>query len=359
MKPIYKNIKERFLFLYITEKCNLRYKHCYLGSEKIDRGREMSLSQIDSILGYFKATSGHDKLYIIGGEPTLHPKLDEIIDMGNKKGYSITISTNGLFDKELFNILTSERISSLNISLDSSEPAQFGEIRSTSKEKFHKVIANIKRSVEKGLQVRVMYTVSNINSENALDMINFLEEIGVRTLSYHNLGMTGNATNFLKPLSPREWIKFCNKIENHPPTKKMAVYYPPTFVKKENLQKYVKRGYPGCTGRTLDRPHVLPGGEIYFCPLFMDYNVYGATFKNKSLKFNSKKNSELNLYYKQKEKCMECKFNNLCLGGCPAYDYIDDYEDFFNCDQDIIPLCILWTTYAWDKKPSSSIHDFR
>ncbi|MBL7156383.1 MAG: radical SAM protein [Candidatus Pacebacteria bacterium] len=359
MEPIYKNIKERFLFLYITGACSLRCKHCYLGNKKLNQAQKLSVVEIESILDYFKVTSGHDKLYLIGGEPTMHPQLDKIINMGINKGYSITISTNGLFEKKLFKILTPGKIVSLNISLDSWVPEEFQEIRSASQKDFYKIIDNIKSAVNNGLQVRIMCTVSKSNSKNVLGMIEFLEKLGVHILSFHNLGMTGNAVRFLKPLSPSGWMNFCDAIEKSTPTDKMAVYYPPTFIKKEDIKKYIERGYPGCPGRSLDRPHVLPNGRIYFCPLFMDYDIYGAKIKKGIFSFNVEKNSELNLYYRPKNNCMKCNLNNLCLGGCPAYSYIDAYNNFYTCDKNTIPLCILWTTYAWDRKPTASIHDFR
>ncbi|MEK9135447.1 MAG: radical SAM protein [Patescibacteria group bacterium] len=359
MKPIYKNIKERFLFLYITEACNLRCRHCYLGNKRLNRAKRMSVPSARFILDYFKTTGGHDKLYLIGGEPTMHPQLNEIINAGIEKKYSITISTNGLFDKKIFKILTAEKIASLNISLDSWIPEEFQKIRSVPKKSFNKIIDNIKTGINNGLQVRVMCTVSNINSKNALGMINFLENLGVHTLSFHNLGITGNAVNFLKPLSPLEWIDFYNSIEKSPPTSRMAVYYPPTFIKKDDIEKYIERGYPGCPGRTLDRPHVLPDGKIYFCPLFMDYDIYGAKIKNGYFSFN-KEYSELNLYYNPKNYCITgCGLNNLCSGECAAFSYINAYKNFYSCDKNIIPLCILWTTYSWDKKPQTLIHDFR
>ena len=173
MEPIYKNIKERFLFLYITGACSLRCKHCYLGNKKLNQAQKLSVVEIESILDYFKVTSGHDKLYLIGGEPTMHPQLDKIINMGINKGYSITISTNGLFEKKLFKILTPGKIVSLNISLDSWVPEEFQEIRSASQKDFYKIIDNIKSAVNNGLQVRIMCTVSKSNSKNVLGMIEF------------------------------------------------------------------------------------------------------------------------------------------------------------------------------------------
>ncbi|WP_220040648.1 hypothetical protein, partial [Streptomyces tateyamensis] len=41
--------KEPFLFLYITEKCQLRCKHCYMG-DRLDAERRMTPAMVEDIL---------------------------------------------------------------------------------------------------------------------------------------------------------------------------------------------------------------------------------------------------------------------------------------------------------------------
>jgi len=77
MKNIANSKLEPFIFLYITERCQLRCKHCYMG-DRLLKPKEMSLEEIRKILKYFKSL-GHYKLYLLGGEPLLHPQIKEII----------------------------------------------------------------------------------------------------------------------------------------------------------------------------------------------------------------------------------------------------------------------------------------
>jgi len=73
------------IFLYITEKCQLNCKHCYLG-KRLKRKSEMSFDQIVTYLKIWKEM-GTERVCFIGGEPTLHSELRKAIEYANKLGY--------------------------------------------------------------------------------------------------------------------------------------------------------------------------------------------------------------------------------------------------------------------------------
>ena len=357
---LYNQSTERFLYMYVTSACGLRCKHCYVGNERLNKSEYFSLELANEVLEYFKVTGAHDKLYILGGEPTMHPDLDKIVYSAREKGYSITISTNGDFSEEIFDKIPPSQLSSINFSIESANPDIHRKIRGR-KDNFDKVSHNIKRASELGYQVRTMCTVNELNAPDAFDLIPYLAELGAHTLSYHNLGLTGNATKFLKPLSPKKWIEFCHELESLEPHPTLAVYYPPTFIDASEQKKYAERGYPGCPARTFDRPHIYPDGSVYLCPLFMDGERHFARFKDGQLIINPAQNNEINAYFKMDKTCGGCQFSTTCGGGCPAYSNMDTYKeaDWYSCDKKTTPICILWTTYAWEKKPVESIHEFR
>ncbi|MEQ9403859.1 MAG: radical SAM protein [Cyclobacteriaceae bacterium] len=360
MKSIYRQARERFLYLYVTNECNLRCKHCYVGNDRLNKSEYFAPEKAREVMEYFKATYGHDKLYILGGEPTKHPQLDKIVDHALACDYSITISSNGDFDDDIFEKIPPHKLASINFSLESSHHEIHTKIRGR-KDNYDKVVQNINKASEKGYQVRVMCTVSETNVEQAFDLIPFLADMGVDTLSYHNLGLTGNAKEYLTPLTPEKWMNFCEELETLPPDPRISIYYPPTFIKDKDLSKYADRGYGGCPARTLDRPHVYPDGSVYLCPLLMDDERYFAKFENGRLILNTDPSSELNAYLKIDEICIGCSQSKSCGGGCPAYSNMDAYqeEEWYTCDRKTIPLCILWTTYAWEKAPEKIIHEFR
>lgn len=359
-KPIYAQPRERFLYLYVTNECGLRCRHCYVGNERLDTADRFSLEMVEQVLDHFKVQGGHDKLYVLGGEPTRHPQLGEILQLGQELGYTITLSSNGDFDDDQFDRMPPAVLSSINFSLEAADPVVHRRIRGNP-DNFGRVTGRIARARELGYQVRVMCTVSYANRDSALDLIPYVASLGADTLSFHNLGRTGNGGRFLRPLTPTDWMDFCAAIETHPPQPGLAVYYPPTFVDIEQQDFWSERGYPGCPARTLDRPHVYPDGTVYACPLMMDGQRHYARFIDRALVLNPDPQSELNAYLGVDSICKGCSATGTCGGGCPAYGALPAYtdDDFYSCDRQVTPLCILWTTYAWGQRPTDIIHDYR
>ncbi|MGV9662762.1 radical SAM protein [Nocardia niigatensis] len=81
----------RNVYLYITEACQLRCEHCYMG-ERLDRALKMPLPKIVDTLTTWRRLGG-SKLTILGGEPTLHPHYCEAIRLSRKLGYEHVITT--------------------------------------------------------------------------------------------------------------------------------------------------------------------------------------------------------------------------------------------------------------------------
>src|SRR5580704_3259576 len=84
------------LWLEITPKCNLNCIHCYADSQP---SRQLSESlQFDDWCSIIKEASQlHcDQLQFIGGEPTLHPDLPNLIEYSKNCGIPfVEVYTNG------------------------------------------------------------------------------------------------------------------------------------------------------------------------------------------------------------------------------------------------------------------------
>ena len=71
--------------LYITNDCNLNCEKCYYRSEN-DPLQQLSLEKIRSLFAEwknFRLTS----IAIGGGEPLLHPDIQEIVEISKKMGF--------------------------------------------------------------------------------------------------------------------------------------------------------------------------------------------------------------------------------------------------------------------------------
>ncbi|WP_280312679.1 radical SAM protein [Nocardia abscessus] len=81
----------RNVYLYITEACQLRCEHCYMG-ERLERALKMPLPKIAETLTTWRKLGG-SKLTLLGGEPTLHPYYCEAVRLSRQLGYEHVITT--------------------------------------------------------------------------------------------------------------------------------------------------------------------------------------------------------------------------------------------------------------------------
>ena len=92
-----------FLWLEITAKCNLACSHCY--AESGPQGElygNMNFADWTQILDD-AAKLGCRSVQFIGGEPTMHPRLQDLVEHANGRGFQfIEVFTNATrLDKKL------------------------------------------------------------------------------------------------------------------------------------------------------------------------------------------------------------------------------------------------------------------
>src|SRR6516165_7403770 len=84
-----------FLWLEITAKCNLFCTHCYADSgPQGELYGDMTYSDWTRVLNE-AAELGCRSVQFIGGEPTMHPRLEDLVDQANHRGFEfIEVYTN-------------------------------------------------------------------------------------------------------------------------------------------------------------------------------------------------------------------------------------------------------------------------
>lgn len=81
----------RYLLLNISDKCNLKCKHCYLGNPG---NLEMDIDVFENIISQFEDMGGL-KLMISGGEPLLHSRFWELMEILPSYELRVVILSNG------------------------------------------------------------------------------------------------------------------------------------------------------------------------------------------------------------------------------------------------------------------------
>ncbi len=168
-----------FLWLEITAKCNLECMHCYSNSSPREtlRGR----LQTDNWLAILQeaATVGCRQLQFIGGEPTLHPELKEMIAFARSQGYTfIEVFTNATTINNALLTSLIENDVQVATSFYSIDPAVH-DLITNHPGSFDLTLANIKRLVATGVPLRVGIIETSLNVGHADSAQSLLQDLGV------------------------------------------------------------------------------------------------------------------------------------------------------------------------------------
>lgn len=147
------------IYIEITNSCNLKCDFCI----KNDRNNKfMTIDEFNNILNKAKGYTKYLYFHILG-EPLLHPKINEFIDIASKN-YNINITTNGYL---INRIKGNKNIRQLNISLHS-----FNDIYGVTLEEYMNNIFNIVDELSKYTYISYRFWLKNKYTDKILYMIN-------------------------------------------------------------------------------------------------------------------------------------------------------------------------------------------
>jgi MoaA/NifB/PqqE/SkfB family radical SAM enzyme len=335
----------RNVYLYITEACQLRCDHCYMG-ERLERALKMMLPQIVNTLTTWRRMGG-SKLTILGGEPTTHPDFIASIRAARALGYEDVITTTNAQKPaaKKFAQMQPEEFAYVQVSLDGGSAATNDAIRGPGT--FDTALQTCSEIAERGFDVRIICTVNKANESDALELLRIADEIGVSLVKFHVFSTIGTGHgNAEMAMNPPEWVAFCDRLAEAAPEYKTRSWFQPTYARREQMDRYAAEGYQGCIGRTLDRISIFPDGRAYVCSYLFDTDLDFAQMVDGQVQLNRGPN-EFDLFTQPLAASAcggGCK-SAACLGGCPAEKVVMGAS---SCEsyEDIVPVCRLWKSSA-------------
>ena len=195
------NINTEFYFQWhITEKCNLRCKHCY--QDNYTSVNELNLDGLihiaDKIDTTLKRWNKKGTLSITGGEPFV--VKDEVFLLLHhisslKTIHYFDILTNGcLLDQTVLDKLKEfKKLRRVQLSLEAADQNLNDQIRG--KGSFEATLSAIRLLKKNDFQVAIMMTISNLNKNEVEPLINLLKEESVDTFSAERLIPEGKGAN--------------------------------------------------------------------------------------------------------------------------------------------------------------------
>jgi len=343
----------RNVYLYITEACQLRCEHCYMG-ERLDRALKMPLPQIAEWLATWRRMGG-SKLTILGGEPTLHASFIDAVRLAGRLGYEQVITTTNAQRPALRKLrrMSPEEFAYVQVSLDGGTARSHDAIRGPGT--FDAAIATAAELAARGFDIRIICTVNQANRDDALRLLGLADDLGVSLVKYHVFSAIG--TGHLRPelaMTPPEWVGFCEALERAAPDYQARIWYQPAYTRREKMDRYAAEGYQGCIGRTLDRISVFPDGRAYVCSYLFDTALNFARMSGGQVVLNHADN-EFDLFTSAltQSTCSGCQSAS-CLGGCPAERVVTGTS---SCEAypGFVPVCRLWKSSAKPERQRQEI----
>ena len=217
----------RYLELQITNRCNLKCRHCYIENIKIksqiniktqninppipplekggEGGFELSVNQVRNILHEFEEMQGL-RVLITGGEPLLHSKFVEINEMFPQFFIRKVLFSNGLLLKK--ELLKNLHVDEIQISIDGLEDAH-NSLRGSGT--FRLAMKAVKLSIDSGFDVSIATMVHPKNLGDFDKMEKLFKEMGIKEWTVDVPCITGRLTeNSEFNISPEKGGKFLN-----------------------------------------------------------------------------------------------------------------------------------------------------
>lgn len=258
----------------ITNKCNLRCKHCYLGelSQRTLTNEEL-LKIATKIIN-----SGILEITITGGEALLVDNLFEIVNEFVKNKIYVKIFTNGTLLIPFLNEIKNNDLLSqfrkyvtFSISVDGLENTH-DKIRGTGT--FKKVDASLKFLSDLKFLTVVNCVVSKLNFNDIPELIVYLKSLNILNIQLSNLIVRGNA-DYSMVLSKSEKNILIQQIRKISESKSIHVLYGEEdgFESIKYFDSKIKNGYFNenwkcCAGVT--RMTIAYNGDVYCCPFCED-----------------------------------------------------------------------------------------
>lgn len=195
--------QEFFIQFHLTERCNLRCRHCYQSG---GHSAELTLVEIEALLDeVVEMLAAWSEAYglefapsfnLTGGEPLLREDLEPVLAALAARGLAVDLLSNGtLIDADRAQRLAGLGVRGVQVSLEGPE-AIHDQIRGGGS--FAASRRGITALVAAGLPVTLNATLSEMNAGYFREMVSYASELGVRRLGFSRLVPSGRGLGLLE-----------------------------------------------------------------------------------------------------------------------------------------------------------------
>lgn len=174
-----------YLRISVTDRCQMSCSYCTLQEEPKE---SLSAREIGELVRVAGERLGFRKIRLTGGEPLLRPDLAEVVEevVATSQIVEVAMTTNGLLLAGRAEELAKAGLRTVNVSLDSLDPARFREL--TSSGSLDAVVEGLRAARRAGIQRRKLNVVllGGVNEEEVVEFVRFAiaEDVEVRFIEH-------------------------------------------------------------------------------------------------------------------------------------------------------------------------------
>ncbi|MBI4145527.1 radical SAM protein [Candidatus Woesearchaeota archaeon] len=203
--------------------CNLNCKFClndWRGKKRPND--ELAFEQQKQALQKLR-DAGVRHVTFTGGEPTLHPRIADLIRHAHSLGMTTLLQTNGTRITDEFLRAVQSFIGGIQVSLEGLRDEQKAISRVDC---FDGIVANMRKIKQHGIKLFTNFTITKLNKHCLKDYLALLDDIGVDVASFTRLYPAGRAIDNWQELviSGEEYAAFLRELKEIEKTSKTRIY---------------------------------------------------------------------------------------------------------------------------------------
>ncbi|MFA5061454.1 MAG: radical SAM/SPASM domain-containing protein [Candidatus Pacearchaeota archaeon] len=322
----------------LTYNCNNRCKWCYASSNGLQVSRELNRSKISPVLGLLSKL-GIKRTILIGGEPTMYPYLEEVLEEHQRYGLRTGIVTNGrkLKDRVFSQMLKSKGIDSLTISIEGYDSLSHDEVTQV-QGSYRESIRGIYIATEEGIRISTNTVVTNNNLSCLEKIASSLIGHPLEHIGFNICGPCFGSNDSVEVTNPPVASEAFQRVYDYIRTNsnkrvKLVTPVPLCFFDKEHRgefkEKRVVREGP-CQLSSGSNFVIDYNGDVVPCTHLTGYPLFNIFKEGEVISkedFLYQMNTPQGIPFKFRkmmsknasEKCDDGNCDEPCSGGCPLF----------------------------------------
>ena len=311
--------KLRFLFIELTDQCNLNCLHCGSGCS----GAQHTYLETDAIYSVMQSVAAECRtdsimICLTGGEPMLHPDIYDIIEFAKKLGFPVGMTSNAtLIDEKAAVRLAVSGLDTISISIDGLQ-AEHDAFRKTPGA-FERALTGFKAFQKVGIYPQAFTVVHHNNFAQLNDIYQLLLKMNVDSWRLINMEPIGRAMEHADLLLNAEEIRqllYYIRDKRFDPDNPIEVTFGCSHFLTFDLEREVRDFYFQC-GAGLSVASIRANGDIGACldimprPELIQGNIahddFLTVWKTQYQAFRTDRTAN-------SKTCSACKYRTVCMG---------------------------------------------